>query len=185
MDFDKFIEFLQIMEKIPKINDIDELCKNNNNLIYLNYLSSLGYFKLLCPIQKYHLFSTACAHNSIDIAILLYKNNIDFYALKEFMLNYLAVNSSDSDYVIFRWIWEKKQIIFSNEDNIDFLIKILKAGNLEFIEWFCSLNIINYSNINIKNKIINEVLNFANSQKDYLVAKFISKKYLYYKNLNI
>ena len=173
-----FFEFLEIMKNIPSPNDIDILCKSNENFYYLDNLTSQGYFKLLTPIQKYHLFTTACAYESVDIAMLLYKNNIDIEAVKEFMLNFMAEVGENSEYVMFRWLWEKKEINFSKEDNIECFIKILKSGNLEFIEWFFSLNIIDLFDQTIKKKIFNEILECANSYDDYMIGKVICEEYL-------
>jgi hypothetical protein len=177
-EFFDFFEFIEIMKNIPKPHQIDELCKCNFNFIYLDNLASQGYFKLLTPIQKYHLFSTACAYESVDIAMLLYKNDIDLEGVKGLMMNFLAEVGSNPEYVIFRWIWEKNQINFISDEIDECLIKILKSGNLEFIEWFClQPNIINWDNNNLKTRIINEVLEFADTKEDYIVAKYICEQY--------
>jgi hypothetical protein len=179
MEFFDFFEFIKIMNNIPKPDQIDELCKANENFVYLDNLASQGYFKLLTPIQKYHLFTTACAYDSIDIAMLLYKNNIDMEGVKELMLNFMAEVGSNSEYVIFRWIWEKNQIDFSKDEIYSCFIKILKSGNLEFVEWFCSLScLIDWNDIEIKARIGDEVLEFTDSKEDYLEAKFICEKYM-------
>ena len=179
MEFFDFFEFIKIMNNIPKPDQIDELCKSNENFFYLDNLSSQGYFKLLTPIQKYHLFATACAYDSIDIAMLLYKNDIDMEGVKELMLNFMAEVGSNSEYVIFRWIWEKNQIDFSKDEIDNCFIKILKSGNLEFVEWFCSLSyLIDWNDKEIKARIGSEVLEFTDSVEDYLVAKFICEKYV-------
>ena len=170
-------EFLEIMKTIPKPEFIDKLCKYNENLIYFEKLATIGYFKLLSPIQIYHLFTTACGHESIDIATLLYSNGIDKDAVKEFMINFLAEVGESNEYVIFRWIWEKNDINFSNEELENCFIKILKTNNLEFADWFYSLNLLNINNENIKNKLANEILNIANDYQTYLTAKWICKKY--------
>ena len=183
MEFFDFFEFIEIMKDIPKPYQIDELCKSNLNFIYLDNLASKGYFKLLTPIQKYHLFSTACAYESVDIAMLLYKNDIDLEGVKGLMMNFLAEVGSNAEYVIFRWIWEKNQINFISDEIDECLIKILKSGNLEFIEWFClQPNIFNWDNYNLKTRIINEVLEFADTKEDYIVAKYICKQYMKNKN---
>jgi hypothetical protein len=179
MEFFDFFEFIKIMNNIPKSDQIDELCKANENFVYLDNLASQGYFKLLTPIQKYHLFATACAYDSIDIAMLLYKNDIDMEGVKELMLNFMAEVGSNSEYVIFRWIWEKNQIDFSKDEIDNCFIKILKSGNLEFVEWFCSLScLIDWNDKEIKTRIGSEVLEFTDSVEDYLVAKFICEKYV-------
>ena len=179
MEFFDFFEFIKIMNNIPKPDQIDELCKSNENFFYLDNLSSQGYFKLLTPIQKYHLFATACVYDSIDIAMLLYKNDIDMEGVKELMLNFMAEVGSNSEYVIFRWIWEKNQIDFSKDEIDNCFIKILKSGNLEFVEWFCSLSyLIDWNDKEIKARIGSEVLEFTDSVEDYLVAKFICEKYV-------
>ncbi len=181
-----FFEFIEIIKNIPKPDDIDELCKSNVNFYYLDNLATQGYFKLLTPIQKYHLFARACAYESIDIAMLLYKNNIDMEGVKELMLNFMAEIGSNSEYVIFRWIWEKKQINFTQEELNDCLIKILKSGNLEFIEWYCSQsNTINWNDNKIKERIACEVLEYYDSKKDFVIAKYICGKYLSMKNKTI
>lgn len=173
-----FFEFIEIMKLIPKPEQIDQLCKSNINFIYLENLSSYGYFKLLSPIQKYHLFSTACAYESIDIAMMLYKNDIDLDALKELMINFMADVGSNSEYVIFRWIWEQNSINFTQDEIIDCLIKIFKSGNIEFAEWFCSQISVDWEDKLLKQKIINEILHQADSSDDYLMAKFICQFYL-------
>jgi hypothetical protein len=150
-------EFLEIMSTIPKPDFVDNLCKFNENLIYIEKLATIGYFKLLSPIQIYHLFTTACGYESIDIAILLYSNGIDKDAVKEFMINFLAEVSEPNEYVLFRWIWEKNDINFTKEEIEECFIKILKKNNLEFADWFFSLNLINIKDNNIKNKLANEI----------------------------
>lgn len=178
-EFNKFIKLIEIMKSIPTLEQMDELCKYNIFLSPIENLSSQGYFKLLTRIQKYHLFATACAHESVDIAMLLYKNDIDMEGVKELMLNYMAEVGSDSNYIIFRWIWEKNQINFTIDEITDCLIKILKSRNLEFIEWFCSLaNTVDWYNSILKERIGNEVLEFADSKKDYMVAKYICEQYM-------
>jgi hypothetical protein len=177
-----FFEFIEIIKNIPKPDDIDELCKSNVNFCYLDNLAILGYFKLLTPIQKYHLFATACAYESIDIAMLLYKNDIDMEGVKELMLNFMAEEGSNSEYVIFRWIWEKKYINFTQEELNDCFIKILKSGNLEFVEWFCSQpNTIDWNDNKIKERIAIEVLEYSDSKKDFMIAKYICEQYLFMK----
>ena len=183
MDFFEFIEFIEIMKNIPKPDDIDELCKSNINYYYLDNLASQGYFKLLCPIQKYHLFSTACAYESVDIAMLLFKNNLDMEGVKGLMLNFMAEVGSNCEYVIFRCIWEKNQINFTQEEINDCFIKILKSGNLEFVEWFCSQsNIIDWNDKSIRERIVFEVLEYFDCIEDFLIAKYICEKYMCNKN---
>jgi hypothetical protein len=141
-------------------------------------LASIGYFKLLTPIQKYHLFATACAYKSIDIAMLLYKNDSDMEGVKGLMLNFMVEIGSDFEYVIFRWIWEKNNIDFTKDELDNCFIKILKSENLEFIEWFCSLpNIIDWNDNYLKSRIVNEVLEFANSKEYYIISKYICEQY--------
>ncbi len=181
-----FFEFLEIMKSIPKPDEIDNLCKSNINYFYLDNLASQGYFKLLSPIQKYHLFATACAYESVDIAMLLYKNDIDLEGVKELMLNFLAEVGSNSEYVIFRWLWEKNEIIFNQEEINDCFIKILKSSNLEFVEWMCSQNnLINWEDSLIKERIINEVFENADCLDDYKIAKIICEQYLARQNKTI
>lgn len=59
------------MKNIPKPFDIDELCKSDKNFYYLDNLASQCYFKLLSPIQIYHLFSIIYAYESVNIRFLL------------------------------------------------------------------------------------------------------------------
>ena len=180
-EFNKFNKLIEIMRSIPMLEQMDELCKYNINFQPIENLASQGYFKLLTPIQKYHLFATACAHASIDIVMLLYKNDIDMEGVKELMLNYMAEVGSDSEYIIFRWIWEKNEINFTKDEIDDCLIKIFKSGNLEFVEWFCSLsnpNIIDWNDSDLKKRIGYEVLEFVDSKEDYIIAKYICEQYM-------
>lgn len=178
MDFYKFIEFIKIMKNIPTFAQVEELTESNENLPYIEKLASLGYFKLLDPEQIYHLFVNACVYESVDIALLLYKNNIDLIGVKEFMCNYLIEFGTNSDYFIFRWVWEKEHINFTSEEKINCFIKILKSNNLEFAEWFrFNSNIDIHEPIN-KHKIAWEVLSNANTKQDFLTNKFISEQYL-------
>lgn len=180
-----FFEFIEIIKNIPKPDDIDELCKSNVNFYYLDNLATQGYFKLLSSVQKYHLFATACAYESVDIAILLYKSDIDMEGVKELMLNFMAEVGSNSEYVIFRWIWEKKQINFTQEELNDCFIKILKSGNLEFVEWFCSQsNIIDWNDNKIKERVAFEVLEYSNSKEDFMIAKYICNQFFSMKSIN-
>lgn len=173
-----FFEFIELMKVIPKPNDVDELCKSNLNYLLVYRLASWDYFKLLTPIQRYHLFATACAYDSIDIAMLIYKQLIDLEAVKELMLNYLVEVGSNTEYVIFRWIWEQKQIIFTADELEYCFIQILKSSNLEFAEWFYYLNIVDISSDSFKSKIGIEVLNNLASKDEYNMACWICSKYL-------
>lgn len=177
--FESFYEFMMILKSIPNIAQIDEWAKSNSNLYFFEFLQSNGYFKLLDPIQKYHLFVTACSHNSIDIALLiLNQTNIDLEGVKELMLNYLVQVGTDVEYVIFRKIWEKNIIHFSLEEIEEILFSIFKTSNLEFVEWFCSLNQIDFLDLRIKEKITNEILANAESKSDFKIGKFICSLYL-------
>lgn len=177
-DPNDFMNFLEIIKNIPTLNDVDILCKSNTNFFYLDNLASLGYFNLLCPIQKYHLFETACAYESVDIAMLIYKNDIDLEGVKELMLNFLAEVGGSSEYYIFRWIWEKNQIEFTQDEIMECFTKILKTGNLEFAQWICSLNLINFLDVSVKKIIGENVLELASTQGDYEIAKLICEKCL-------
>ena len=179
MEYFDFLEFVEIMKTVPSFYEIDDLCKSNSNFAYLDSLKSQGYFKLLTPIQIYSLFTTACAYESVDIAMLLYSNQIDMEGVKELMLNFMCVEGTNSEYVIFRWIWEKNQINFTSEEINGCLIQILKSGNLEFIEWFCNLpNIITWNDNKLKNQIGTNVLEFLDSNEDYMIGKYICEKYI-------
>jgi hypothetical protein len=174
-----FFEFIEIIKNIPKPDEIDELCKSNINFNYLDNLASNGYFKLLSPIQKYHFFSTACAYESIDIAMLLYKNDIDMNGVKELMLNFMVEVGSNCEYVLFRWIWEKNQINFTQDELNDCFIKILKSRNLEFIEWiFSQSDIINLKDNDIKKRIAFEVLEYSDTKEDFEIAKYICEQFI-------
>ena len=173
-----FYEFLEIMKTIPKPDFIDNLCKNNQNLVHLEKIATIGYFKLLNPIQIYHLFTTACGYESVDIAMLLYMNDIDKDAVKEFMINFLAEVGGNTEYVLFRWIFEKNEINFTKEEFEECFVKILKVNNLEFADWIYSLNFINIKNDKIKNQLAIELLSIANNNQSFLTAKWICEKYL-------
>lgn len=178
---ERLFEFMIIMISIPSIEQIDYLTKSNENLSIFECLQSQGYFKLLSPIQKYHLFVTACSFDSIDIAMLIFNNNVDLIGVKELMLNYLAPVGGNVEYVIFRNIWEKNVINFNFDEIEEIFFSILKSSNLEFIEWFFNLNIINYNDIKIKKKIGLDVLTHANNYDDFIIAKFICSQFLYKK----
>lgn len=177
--YESFYEFMMILKSIPTIEQIDEWAKSNTNLYFFEFLQSNGYFKLLDPIQKYHLFVTACSHNSVDIAMLiLNQTDIDLEGVKELMLNYLVQVGTNVEYVIFRKIWEKNIIHFSQEEIEEIFFSIFKTLNQEFIEWFCSLNQIDLKNQRIKDKISNEILSNAESKSDFEICKFICSLYL-------
>ena len=176
--FEDFVEFIMIIKTIPTLQQIDNLTKSNNNLKIFESLQSQGYFKLLSPIQKYHLFVSACSHDSIDIAMLILNNNVDLEGVKELILNYFIQICSNTEYIIFRKIWEKNIISFNKEEIEEIFFSILKCSNLEFVEWFCSLNLININDNKIQNKIASDVLANANNYDDYMVAKFICSLYI-------
>lgn len=182
--FESFYEFMMILKSIPSVSQVDELAKCNSNLNFFEFLKSNGYFKLLDSIQKYHLFVTACSHNSIDIAMLILNcPDIDLEGVKELMLYYLVQVGTDVEYVIFRKIWEKNIIHFSFEEIEEIFFSILKTSNLEFVQWFYSLNQIDLKNQKIKDKISNEILSNAESKSDFEIGKFICSLYLdMYKN---
>jgi hypothetical protein len=176
--FEDFVKFMMIMKNIPTLQQIDNLTKSNKNLKIFESLQSQGYFKLLSPIQKYHLFVSACSHNSIDIAMLIFNNDVDLEGVKELMLNYFIQICSNTEYIIFRKIWEKNIINFNTEEIEEIFFSILKCSNLEFVEWFCSLNLININDNRIQNKIASDVLANANNYDDYIIAKFICSLYI-------
>jgi hypothetical protein len=177
--FESFYEFMMILKSIPTIIQIDDWAKSNTNLYFFEFIQSNGYFKLLDPIQKYHLFVTACSHNSIDIAMLILNHtDIDLEGVKELMLNYLVQVGTNIEYVIFRKIWEKNLIHFHPEEIEEIFFSILKTYNLEFVEWFCSLNQIDFNNHRIKEKIGNEILANVESKSDFEIGKFICSMYL-------
>ena len=177
-DFEKLWQFIEIMKLIPLPNQIDELCKSNLNLPIIEKLASGGYFKLLSSIQIYHLFVTACGYESVDIAMVLYNNSIDMDALKEFIVNFFTEVGGNSEYIMFRWIWEKNQIQFSPDELELCFINIIKTANIEFIEWFCGLNMIDLDSLNIKQFISGEILSNASSYLDYKVSQCICSLYL-------
>lgn len=182
-ELQKFWEFIEIMKTIPMPEQIDELCKSNINLPLIEKLASGGYFKLLSQIQKYHLFVTACGYESVDIAMLMYNNLIDMDALKEFMINFFTEVGGDSEYIMFRWIWEKNKIIFNSDELELCFANILKSRNIEFIEWFCSLNLIDLDSNKTREFISGEILSKANEHQDYKVAKCICSLYLDRQNI--
>ena len=183
--YSKFCEFMQIIKSIPTVKEITELTHTNTNLFLFEFLKSSGYFNLFDPIQKYHLFVEACSYNSIDIAMLIFSTSIDLEGVKEFMLNYLVQVATSTEYMIFRKIWEKNIIQFNQEEIEEMFFHILDSSNLEFIEWFCSLNLIDLKDTRIKQKIGYEILENAKTSSDFLVAKFINSIYLeIYKNEN-
>lgn len=178
--YDEFYEFVNIIKSIPTIEQVDELTKLNQNLYFFEFLKSFGYFDLLDKEQKYHLFTSACSYDSIDIAMLIFDCGIDLEGVKEFMINYLIQVGGNSEYVIFRKLWEKNIFEFNPNEIEEIFLSILKSSNLEFVQWFYSLNLINLMDSKIKNKIGYDVLEKASTNEDFQVAKFICS---YYSNL--
>lgn len=179
--YEKFYEFMNVMKFIPTIVQINQMVNSNDNLFYFEFLKSIGYFNLLEHEQKYHLFVEACVHDSVDIAMLIFSTGIDLVGVKELMLNYLAPVGSSTEYVIFRKIWEKNIIDFNNDEIEDIFLSILKSSNVEFAQWFYSINLmdsINLNNINLKNKIGWEILNNASEKEDYDMCVYICSIYL-------
>ena len=176
--YDKFCEFIQIMKSIPTVKQITELTYTNTNLFFFKFLKSSGYFNLLDPIQKYHLFVEACSHDSIDIAMEIFSTSINLEGVKEFISNYLAQVATSTEYIIFRKIWEKNIIKFNQEEIEEMFFHILDSSNLEFIEWFCSLNLIDLKDTRIKEKIGWDILDKATNNDDYRKAIFICSQYI-------
>lgn len=176
--YEDFLKFLNIIQSFPTVEQLDQFAKSNINLEFFKILQSKGYFKLLDEIQKYHLFVTACSYDSIDIAIIILNNGVDLECLKEFALNYLIQVGGNSEYVIFRKIWEKKLLNFNQSELTECFFYVLKSSNLEFVEWFCSLNTIYLENPKIKKRIECEILENLENVHDFQIAKFICKKYL-------
>lgn len=56
----------------------------------------------------------------------------------------------------------KNQIKFTLDELNECFRKILKSGNLEFVEWFCSLSDIIDWNNNLIKEIVFEVLEYTN-----------------------
>jgi hypothetical protein len=181
--YDKFTKFIQIIKSIPIVKQITELTHTNTNLFFFKFLKSSGYFNLLDPIQKYHLFVEACSYDSIDIAMLIFSTSIDLEGVKEFMQNYLSQVATCTEYLIFRKIWEKNIIQFNQEEIEEMFFQILDSLNIEFIEWFCYRNLIDLKDTRIKEKIGNQILENEETTSDFQVAKFFSSMYLkIYKN---
>lgn len=172
-----FTQFMEIMKILPTLQQIDEYCKYDYNLESFEYLESIGYFKFFTPIQKYHLFSTSCGYESNSISKLLYRNNLDLEALKEFMINFFAEVGGENEFDMFKWIWEKNDIDFKSDELIECFIKILKSGNLDFSKWFYSLNLIDIKSLEVKKKIENEFLFDANTHQDFKIAHWICTLY--------
>lgn len=179
--FEQFSTFINLLSNLPTVKQIDELTKSNENLYFFEFLKSIGYFNLLDKEQKYHLFVSACSYDSVDIAMLIFSCEIDLDGVKEFMQNYLAEIGTNTEYVIFRKLWEKKIFNYKLDEIEEFFFQILKTSNLEFIEWFLSLDIIDLSNAKIKNKIGFEILENASTYDDFQVNKLICS---YYTNLD-
>lgn len=175
---DKFIKFMNIIKFIPTIKEITEFTHINDNLFFFEFLKTSGYFNLLDPTQKYHLFVEACSHDAIDIAMVIFSTSIDLEGVKEFMQNYLAQVATSTEYMIFRKIWEKNIIQFNRDEIEDMFFHILKSSNLEFIEWFCSLNLIDLKDKKIKDKMGWDILNKATNNDDYKTAIFICSQYM-------
>lgn len=176
--YTKFKKFMKIMEHIPTISQVSELTHDNRNLFFLKFLQTQGYFNLLDPIQKYYLFIEACTYNSINIAILIFSNLNDLDGVKEFMLNYLAQVGTETEYKIFRKIWEKNILQFNQEEIEELFFNILKTSNIEFIKWFYSLNLINLTNVRIRERIHLEILMNASNNDDYKTIIFIFSQYV-------
>ena len=170
-----FIEFMNIMKKIPTYTDIDNLCKDDNNYDFICSFAHHRYFTLLSPEQIYNLFTTACSHDAIEISKILFKQNIDLVGVKNLMLNYMSEVGSETEYLLFKWIWETRKIIFTNNEINECFINILKTRNMEFIQWFYSLDLINLTNI--KNDIANKVLENATNTDQFIVASWICWQY--------
>lgn len=168
-----FYNFMEIMKELPTLQQLDEYCKNDSYIGLFEYLESIEYFKLLTPIQKYHLFTTACGHNSYLIAKILYNNDIDYEGLIVFMINYFAEIGQNNEFNMFKWIWSFGKIQLSIDEENECFIKILKSGNLDFAQWFYSLKLININSEKLKNRIYNEFLLNANCYIDYKISHWI------------
>jgi len=172
-----FTQFMEIIKILPTLQKMDEFSKYEFNLELFEYLESIGYFNFFTPIQKYHLFSTSCGYESNSISKLLYRNNIDLDALKEFMINFLAEVGEENEFDIFKWIWEQNDIIFNSDEINECFIKILKSGNFDFSKWFFSLNLIDINSLEIKTKIKNDFLLNASTHQDFKIAHWICTLY--------
>ena len=180
--YEKFYEFMTLMKSIPTISQITKLTHTDSNLFIFEYLQSQGYFNLLDSTQKYYLFVEACEYESINIAMLIFSNSIDLEKVKIFMKNFLTQFGNNSEYIIFKKIWEKNIIIFNQKEIEEIFFSILKSTNIEFIEWFYSLNLINLKDEKISEQINFKILMNASNSDDYKVAIFICTQFLYLKN---
>jgi hypothetical protein len=176
--YEKLFQFISIMKSIPTISQVTELTHSNTNLNIFEVLKSQGYFNLLDPIQKYHLFVEACSHDSIDICMLIFSTSIDLEGVKEFMQNYLVQVGTNTEYIIFRKIWEKNIIQFNQQEIEEMFFYILKTSNIDFIEWIFSLNLINLRDNRIKKQIGTEILTNTNNNNDFKIAILICSQYI-------
>jgi hypothetical protein len=176
--YEKLFQFISIMKSIPTISQVTELTHSNTNLNIFEVLKSQGYFNLLDPIQKYHLFVEACSHDSIDICMLIFSTSIDLEGVKEFMQNYLVQVGTNTEYIIFRKIWEKNIIQFNQQEIEEMFFNILRTSNIDFIEWVFSLNLINLRDSRIKKQIGCEILTNTNNNNDFKIAMLICSQYI-------
>lgn len=176
--YEDYERFMILMKSIPTIEQVESLTHSNINLFFFELLETLGYFNLLDQTQKYHLFVEACSHDSVDIALLILSNDIDLIGVKELMLNYLSDVGTNTEYVIFRKIWEKNIIKFNQEEIKSMFISILKSLNIEFIEWYNSLNLVNLEDDDIKKYIGWNILEKSIDIEDLQIAHFICSLYL-------
>ena len=153
------------------------MTESNNNLKDFEYLESIGYLEMLSPMDRYHLFVSACGYDSADIAMCIYRIGVEQDALKEFMINYLSEIGGSTEFLVFRWIWNKNQIKFNTEELNQIGINILNSGNIDFVEWFYSFELIDLNNVEFK-KLVGEVLSKADKYEDYQIAKHICSLYI-------
>lgn len=179
--YEEFYNFLRIMITIPTIKQINKLSESDINIYLFEFLESKSYFKILSFQQKFNLFKEACSNKSIDIAILIFANLVNFKEIeqinqiKDYIINNLLNSKDYLKFIIFKKIWDTDIILFNQEENEKIFLLILKSSNIEFIKWFISLNIINFKEERIKQLIGWEVLENID---DFNVAIFICSLYI-------
>ena len=172
MDYDSFCE--QYMKEFQEINEenlkkefynrIDELTKDDKNYPIFFMLNASNYLKIFTDDQIYFLFVSSCLNHSYNIMKILLTTNFSRDGLKNFMIVYL---SEVNEYAIFKWIYEKYNIIFNDSENDKILFNIIKTNNIKFLKWFLEKNIINFNKnsfyeggfVTLKDKILNIVEN--------------------------
>lgn len=137
--------------------DIDEHIENNEieEIMFLLDISSM----YLDQDEIYNLLSSVCVrltyndcnNKYYEIFNRLYELQNDHNDLNPLLINFLA---QEGEFNIFRWIYNKGDIYFNEQEYNECKEYVLKSKKIEFINWFNTHISIRKNETNVNNRLL-------------------------------